>query len=121
MSCDKAIYKRNIQDVLNRLRSLYEERDQSKIFAVMNIPNKHLQEFKNHSVAGICHYPDPYERILFWDGVLQERIDLLDDSIPSAYLSEMDQGIYGGVLGGDVKFMCDPTTGWISSMVFPLL
>ncbi len=120
MSCDKAIYKRNIRDVLNRLRSLYEERDQSKIFAVINIPNKHLQEFKNHSVAGICHYPDPYERILFWDGVLQERIGLLDDSIPSAYLSEMDQGVYGGVLGGDVKFMCDPT-GWISSMVFPLL
>ncbi len=47
MSHEKAIYKRNIQDVLNRLRSLYEERDQSKIFAVMNIPNKHLQEFKN--------------------------------------------------------------------------
>ncbi len=46
---------------------------------------------------------------------------MLDDSIPSAYLSEMDQGIYGGVLGDDVKFMCDPTTGWISSMVFPFL
>lgn len=121
MSYEKATYKRNTQDVLKRLRSLYERRNQSKIFAVMDIPNKHLQRFKNNNIAGICDYPDPYERILFWDSVLQERIDLLDDSIPSAYLSEMDQGIYGGILGGDVKFICDPATGWISSMVFPIL
>ena len=33
----------------------------------------------------------------------------------------MDQGLYGGLLGGDVRFICDPATGWISSMVPPLL
>ena len=37
------------------------------------------------------------------------------------YPTEMDQGLYGGLLGGDVRFVCDPATGWISSMVPPLL
>ena len=46
---------------------------------------------------------------------------LEDDSIPSAYLSEMDQGLYGGLLGGEVQFMAHPENGWISSMVAPLL
>ncbi|MHB9029721.1 MAG: hypothetical protein ACYC9O_13220, partial [Candidatus Latescibacterota bacterium] len=43
-----------------------------------------------------------------------------DDSVPSAYLSEFDQGLYGGLLGGDVQFMCHDN-GWISSMVAPIL
>jgi hypothetical protein len=41
--------------------------------------------------------------------------------MPSAYLSEFDQGLYGGLLGGEVRFMVHPEIGWISSMVPPLL
>jgi hypothetical protein len=33
----------------------------------------------------------------------------------------MDQGLYGGVLGGQVQFMSHPDSGWISSMVPALL
>jgi hypothetical protein len=33
----------------------------------------------------------------------------------------MDQGLYGGVLGGRVQFMAHPETGWISSMVPALI
>ena len=33
----------------------------------------------------------------------------------------MDQGLYGGLLGGKVQFMAHPENGWISSMVAPLL
>jgi hypothetical protein len=44
-----------------------------------------------------------------------------DDSMPVAYLSEMDQGLYGGLLGANVRFLVDSNTGWISSMVSPLL
>ena len=33
----------------------------------------------------------------------------------------MDQGLYGGLLGGNVQFMAHPENGWISSMVSPLL
>jgi hypothetical protein len=41
--------------------------------------------------------------------------------MPCAYLSEFDQGLYGGLLGGDVRFIAHPDNGWISSMVPPLL
>lgn len=44
-----------------------------------------------------------------------------DDSIPSAYHTEFDQGLYGGLLGGDLKFLADKETGWISSMIAPML
>jgi hypothetical protein len=71
-------------------------------------------------------YPDPIERIGFWDRHLSERARLEDDSIPSAYPSEFDQGLYGGLFGGDVRFLSMPHdgyigSGWISSMVPPLL
>ena len=41
--------------------------------------------------------------------------------MPAAYLTELDQGLYGGLLGAEVRFMAHPDTGWISSMVPPLL
>ena len=53
--------------------------------------------------------------------MLAERAKVEDDSIPSAQLSEFDQGLYGGLFGGDVQFMAHPENGWISSMVAPLL
>jgi len=71
--------------------------------------------------GGYCEYPDLEQRIQFWDAYLSERAKIQDDSIPIAYLSEMDQGLYGGLLGGEVRFLCDPETGWISSMVPPIL
>jgi hypothetical protein len=40
--------------------------------------------------------------------------------MPSAYLSEFDQGLYGALIGGKIAFLCDPETGWISSMVKPM-
>ena len=71
-------------------------------------------------------YPDPHGRIRFWDDLLRERRELEDDSIPYAYPSEFDQGLYGGLLGGDVRFLCMTeqgynSSGWISSMIPPLL
>ncbi len=104
-----------------RLRRLYEERDQSLVLAVMRIPQPSLKEFARIHPAGFCPYPDPVERSAFWEGFLRERREVLDDSIASVYLSEMDQGLYGGLIGGEVQFMSDPETGWISSMVKPVL
>ena len=57
----------------------------------------------------------------FWDDLFQERLAIADDTLPAAYLSEFDQGLYGGLLGGQVWFMANPANGWISSMVPPLL
>ena len=114
-------YKPNTDEVLPRLRLLYERRAEDRIFAAMEVPGAALARFQQQYAAGYCDYPDPSERIEFWDGVLSERRAVEDDSIPSAYLSELDQGLYGGLLGGDVQFMAHPESGWISSMVAPLL
>ncbi len=108
-------------EVLSRLRSLYEQRAQDIVLASMQPPSAALKEFAEKNPAGYCQYPDPGERVRFWDAYLRERISIGDDSIPSAYLSEMDQGLYGGLVGGEVRFLCDPDTGWISSMVPPIL
>jgi len=114
-------YKPDGYDVLERLRRLYDDRDQSIILASMEIPSPALKEMAVKHPPGFCEYPDPRERALFWDARFREKLGVCDDSIPSAYLSEMDQGLYGGLVGGDVRFLSDPEYGWISSMVKPIL
>lgn len=114
-------YKPNAAETFDRLRELYERRTQDRIFARMEVPSPALIEFQSHYSEGYCDYPDPAERVRFWDRYLAERAAVDDDSIPQAYLSEMDQGLYGGALGGKVQFMVHPDNGWISSMVAPLL
>lgn len=107
---------------IERLRSLYEDRPLDRIFAVMHLPpGRAIREFARTYTADFCDYPDPAARIRFWDAHFSERRDVHDDCIPSAYLSEMDQGLYGGLLGGAARFLAEPATGWISSMVPPLL
>jgi len=114
-------YKPKLDEVLPRLRALYERRAADQIFAHLKVPSPSLTEFAARYQAGYCVYPDPDERIGFWDKLLRDRAAVEDDSVPCAYLSEMDQGLYGGLLGGDVQFMAHPENGWISSMVPPLL
>lgn len=114
-------YKPNAAETFKRLRGLYERRAQDQILARMAGPSPALAEFQSQYPEGYCDYPDPAQRIRFWDRYLRERIAIDDDSLPSAYLSEMDQGLYGGVLGGKTQFLAHPENGWISSMVAPLL
>ncbi len=114
-------YKPILNDVLPGLRRLYERRGQDRIFAVMETLSRAIADFQARYTEGYCEAPDPAGRIAFWNRYFAERADVEDDSVPSAYLSEMDQGLYGGLLGGNVQFMADPDTGWISSMVAPIL
>lgn len=118
---DTLAYKQNLPDVIQRLRLLHARQAMDRVFASFSIPSPALAEFGRQYAEGFCDYPDPAERIAFWDRLLAERAGLEDDSIPSVYLSEMDQGLYGGLLGGNVQFMAHPDNGWISSMVAPLL
>lgn len=118
---DALSYKANAEAAAERLRSLWDRAAGDRIFATFNVPSPALQVFKQTNTEGLCEYPDIGERIAFWDRVLEERRSIEDDSIPSAYLTELDQGLYGGLLGGDVKFMNNPDSGWISSMVAPIL
>ena len=106
---------------LERLRSLYADRSQEIILATMSVPTQAQEQFKRTHAAGFCEYPDPVERARYWDAYLCERAAVCDDSVPTAYLSEMDQGLYGGLVGGKARFLCDPDSGWISSMVEPIL
>ncbi len=118
---DTLAYKPNLAEVLPRLRALYDREATDRIFATMEVPSAALDDFGRRYGEAFCDYPDPAARIDFWDRLLRERIGVEDDSVPSVYLSEMDQGLYGGLLGGEVQFMAHPDTGWISSMVAPLL
>lgn len=113
--------KPNAQDVLARLQSLYARAAGDRIFATMDVPNPALVQFAKDHARAECGYPDPAERAQFWDDFLRHRAALEDDAMPVAYLSEMDQGLYGGLLGGEVGFTADSATGWISSMAPPLL
>ena len=114
-------YKPNWAETLERLRSLYERRAEERIFATMDVPSPTLEEFRRQYPQAECDYPDPAERADSGTSCCAERVAVEDDSLPSAYLSEFDQGLYGGLLGGEVRFMAHPDVGWISSMVPPLL
>jgi hypothetical protein len=104
-----------------RLREFYGVRPQDRIFARIEVPTAALREFAQRYPAGPTLQPSIDERVSFWDAMLRERSAVCDDSIPSAYLSEMDQGLYGGMVGGKVEYMADPDSGWISSIVPPIL
>jgi hypothetical protein len=117
-------YKPGAVTAVERLRALYERRAADRIFAAFEVSDPDspvLAEFRRIHPAGPCDYPDPSDRVAFWDRLLARQAPLEDDALPLAYLGEMDQGLYGGLLGGDVRFDCDPARGWISSMVSPLL
>ena len=107
-------------ETLARLENLYERRAPDQVCAVFEVRTAAMKRFEKVHPAGFCEYPDPNERIAFWDEHLAERSRIEDDSVPCAYLTEFDQGLYGGLLGGEVRFLSDPATGWISSMVPPL-
>lgn len=117
---EKITYKKNPESVLERLKLFYERKAGDQIFADFHIPNQTLALFRANNTAAYTTYPDPRERALFWDSLLKEKILAEDDSIPSAYLSEFDQGLYGALVGGEIQFLSDPDIGWISSMVKPM-
>jgi hypothetical protein len=104
-----------------RLRSLYERKAQDRIFARMTVDGPALAAFAARYEAGYTERPDLPERAAFWDALLRERMAVEDDVIPCAYLSELDQGLYGGIAGGKVEYMAHPENGWISSMAPPIL
>jgi len=114
-------YKPNAEQVVARLRLFYERRAGDRIFTTMETPSESIARFGEQYGEQCCDYPDPAGRAEFWESLFRERTAVEDDSMPAAYLSEFDQGLYGGLLGGDVRFMCHPENGWISSMVPPLL
>jgi hypothetical protein len=113
---DGLAYKPALAQTLDRLRSLYSRLAGDRILARMLIPSPTLERFQAEHEEGYCDYPPPEERIAFWDSLLGESAAVEDDSVPAAYLSELDQGLYGGLVGGEVRFLCDPKMGRIFSI-----
>jgi len=114
-------YKPGASDVIERLNALYERRAGDRIFADFQISTKTMDQYRIDHVEGYRSYPDPHERARFWDSLLKEKTLCEDDQLPTAYLSEFDQGLYGALVGGEIQFLDDPGTGWISSMVKPMI
>lgn len=114
-------FKPTLADTLARLRSLYTRQASDRVFARFEVPSAALAAFSRRHEPGPCPAPDLHERVRFWEEYLAEQTGLEDDSVPAVYLSEFDQGLYGGLLGAEVQFMAHPENGWISSMVMPLL
>ena len=116
----KILYKKNFEEVIERLTSFYNQQAEDRIFVSFNPPSKSLKEFAKKYANEYVSYPDPHERLEFWSQYLHEKIELEDDSIPSVYLSQFDQGLYGALIGGKMQYLADPNTGLISSMIKPL-
>ena len=119
-------YKKNLSETIDRLELLTNRDAQDRIFANFVTPTEVMRQFARDFKGQSPDYPNPQDRIEFWMSYLHERRDITDDGIPYVYPSEFDQGLYGGLLGGDVRFLCntDPgyvSSGWICSMMPPML
>lgn len=114
-------YKQNYRQVISRLGDLYNQAGRDRIYAKLSIPNPYLEDYARENTDGPVQRPDIAERARFWDEVLSIYTDLEDDSIPSSYLSELDQGLYAGLLGAPMHYIRHAGTGWISSMVKPFI
>ena len=116
-------YKANAREVVERLSALYERRAADRIFAKLSVRHERetLLDFRKTHSVGPCEYPDPAERIDFWDCALKERPQVEDDALPSVYLWEMDMGLWGGIFGAQPVFTCNADNGQISSNAEPAL
>ncbi len=107
--------------MVSRLQALYSGAGRDRIYAKMRIPNRYLERYAREYADGPVERPNLAARARFWDEVLSVYTDLDDDSIPNCYLSELDQGLYGGLLGAPLHYIRHTRTGWISSMVKPFI
>lgn len=114
-------YKRNAAQAVERLSLLWSRKAQDRVFAHIPLPTRALTDFARAHTDGPTSYPDPNERIRFWDAHLAETRDVEDDWLPIAYLSEFDQGIYAASVGAPIHYMMHSEIGWISSMAPPIL
>lgn len=114
-------FKENHKFAIERLKCLYSKENKGRIYAKMNVPNKALMEYRKDTTDGPVPYPDPLKRIKFWNDYLCAHTKLEDDSIPCAYMSEFDEGLYGALFGGKITFLNDTSWGWVSSMIAPFV
>lgn len=89
--------KKNLPDLLPRLKRFLDREMPDQILATFPVDSEPLRRFGEDTSAD-CPYPNPSERGEFWRSHLSEYSRVEDDTVPSAYLSEFDQGLYDGGL-----------------------
>jgi len=87
----------------------------------MNTPSTTLTKYRQSIPPGEIDSPHTEESVDFWIKYFEERKDIEDDSMPCCYLSEFDQGLYAGLIGGEIKYISFSYDGLISSMVKPFI
>ena len=115
------IFKKNSSKTYQRLAELYNRQGINKIYAQMNIPSSTLIRYRESIPPGEVDSPRTEESIDFWVKFFEERKNIEDDSMPCCYLSEFDQGLYAGLVGGKIKYISFSYDGLISSMVKPFI
>lgn len=90
---------KDIDEALERLQTFIGRKAPDRIFAAFPVESDALNRFRQEAVHE-NGYPDPAERVTFWADHLAQCDDVRDDTVPAAYLSEFDQGLYGGLCGG---------------------
>lgn len=114
-------YKPNAPQIVERLSALWSRTARDRICAHMMVPSPALLDFARTHEDGPVPYPDPRERIAFWDRCLAPEREVEDDWMPIAYLSEFDEGLYASLIGGRMEFLLHADIGWVSSMCAPCL
>lgn len=118
---DHLYFKTNLPATFQRLNELYNQQGINKIYAQMNIPSESLVNYRKSFPPGEIDSPHTEDSIDFWFKYFNERRDVEDDSMPCCYLSEFDQGLYAGLIGGKIKYITFSYDGLISSMVKPFI
>jgi hypothetical protein len=114
-------YKQNYNHVIQRLSDLYSGKGKDKIYAKIYTKSKTIEKYADKYPSGEMEYPELGLRASFWEDYLLEQQDIDDDSMPCAYMSEFDEGLYAGLLGAETRFMYNSDWGWVSSMSVPFV
>jgi len=114
-------YKKNYRQVMERLDGLFSGQCRDQVFARMSVHSPVLERYSTYYPEGDLPYPSLEERRDFWNSFLSEQTELLDDSMPVAYMAEFDEGLYTALLGAPIRFQYLKETGRVCSMGDPIL
>lgn len=123
--------KKNLGETVSRLSDFYGGKAEDRIFAKIGIRGRDSsfnRRVKSRlQLATREGLPDIKTLFSVWEEYLSPLYNLEDDDVPTIYLSQYDQGLYGAILGAEItvnRKLPSPqspyTAGWFSSMTRPL-
>jgi len=92
-------YKPHLGEVFGRLRTFYSRCVPDRILAAFEVHNSTLGQLRDKRREGFREYPDPQERVQFWDRPLAERAGDLS-LVANIPLSEFLAGLERRTLAG---------------------